>query len=77
MNQCLEGGQEGRGMGKNPESRETTGRWIGHARSSQGTSEPGDEVFSLSHLLQRRVSEIHNSAPLGSSFSTHLIPLNE
>lgn len=57
MSQCLEGGQEGRRMGKKPATRVTTGRWIGHARRSQRTSEPGDEVFSLSHLLPRRAGE--------------------
>ena len=51
---CLEGGQAGSRMGKNPEAGVTTGRWIGHARRSQRTSEPGDEVSSSSHLLQRR-----------------------
>lgn len=54
MSQCLEGGQAGRRMGNNPEARVTTGRWIRYARRSQRTGEPGDEVFSFSHLLQRR-----------------------
>lgn len=48
--------REGR-MGNNPEARVTTGRWIGYARRSQRTSEPGDEMFSLSHLLQGRAGE--------------------
>lgn len=54
MSQCLEGGQAGRRMGNNPEARVTTGRWIRYARRSQRTGEPGDEVFSFSHLLQGR-----------------------
>lgn len=57
MSQFLEGGQEGRRIGKNPEARVTTGRWIRYARRSQRTSEPEDEVFSFSHLLQWKGGE--------------------
>lgn len=47
-----------RSAGANPEATQvTTGRWIGRARRSQKTSEPGDEVSSLSHLLQQRAGE--------------------
>lgn len=54
---CLEGGREGRGVGRDPDARVTTGRWIGHARRSSRTSEPGDEVSSSSHLLQSGAAE--------------------
>lgn len=52
------GGREGRRMGEDPEARVTTGRWIGHARRSSRTSEPGDEESSLSHLLQRQTAAL-------------------
>ncbi|TNN86830.1 hypothetical protein EYF80_003013 [Liparis tanakae] len=51
MSQCREEGQGGRRAGTDPEARVATRRWIGRARRSQKAGEPGDEVFSLSHLL--------------------------
>lgn len=53
---CLEGGLEGSGVGRDPGARVTTGGWIGHARRSSRTSEPGDEVSSSSHLLGSRAA---------------------
>lgn len=46
MTQFLEGGQEERRAGNNPEATLSTGRWSLHARRSQRTSELGDEMFS-------------------------------
>lgn len=54
---CLEGGRERSGVGRHPGARVTTGRWIGHARRSSRTSEPGDEVSSSSHLLGSGAAE--------------------
>lgn len=53
----MEGGREGRGVGRDPGAGVTTGRWSGHARRSSRTSEPGDEVSSSSHLLGSGAAE--------------------
>lgn len=69
----LEGGQEGRRMGKSPEARLITGRWIHHARRSQTTSEPTDGVFDFAHLLHRRTRD-RDFFQFAGAYWSYLIP---